>query len=222
MNKLVSKLCGGNVSLFTKLKYAYYKGAGTLLRGTIKLLFLKSAKFPFFLGKNVKIQFPEKLQIGKSVYFGDFCYFNCLSKGGVTIGDNVTIREFGWLQLSSNLKNLGESIEIGCNTYIGPRVVLGAAGKLVIGEKCQIGAGVNFIAENHSYDDDSDIFDQGVIRKGITIGNNCWIGNNVIILDGVVLGDNCVVGAGSVLTKPFDCNSVIIGNKAKLLKKRHD
>jgi acetyltransferase-like isoleucine patch superfamily enzyme len=45
----------------------------------------------------------------------------------------------------------------------------------------------------------------------IVIGENCWLGANVVILPGVVLGDGCIVGAGSVVTKSFPEGSVIKG-----------
>jgi acetyltransferase-like isoleucine patch superfamily enzyme len=61
--------------------------------------------------------------------------------------------------------------------------------------------------------------EQGVTRKGIKIGRNCWIGSNVIITDGVNIGDNCVVAAGAVVTKSFPDNSLLGGVPAKLIKK---
>lgn len=220
MSKLLKKAFKGNVKLLVRIRYIFYKGFFTSLRGFLRCFFLGRFKLPLFIGKGVKIDFAEQLNLGRNVYIGDYCNFNCLSLEGVQLGSNVTIREFGWLQLSSSLDNLGEKIIIGDNTYVGPRVVLGAAGTLKIGSNCQIGANVNFIAENHSFKGDGRISEQGVNRQGINIGNDCWIGNNAIILDGVCLGNSCVVGAGSVITKSFPDNSVIVGNPAKLLKSR--
>ena len=53
----------------------------------------------------------------------------------------------------------------------------------------------------------------------ISIGNNCFIGANSVILLGVTLADNIVVAAGSVVTKSFFENNIIIGgNPAKKLQ----
>ncbi len=57
-----------------------------------------------------------------------------------------------------------------------------------------------------------------LISRGVTIGNNCWIGQNAVILKGVAVGDHCIVGANSVVTKSFESNSVIAGNPARLIK----
>lgn len=56
--------------------------------------------------------------------------------------------------------------------------------------------------------------DVGVIRP-ISIGNNCFIGMNVVVLPGTVVEDNVIVGAGSVIRGHLESNSVYIGNPAK-------
>lgn len=56
------------------------------------------------------------------------------------------------------------------------------------------------------------------ITKPITIGDNVYIGNNVIILPGVQIGSNVIVGAGSVITKNIPDNVIIAGNPARIIK----
>jgi acetyltransferase-like isoleucine patch superfamily enzyme len=53
----------------------------------------------------------------------------------------------------------------------------------------------------------------------IQIGDDCWIGGQVIILAGVVIGRGCTVGAGSVVTKSVEPFTVVAGNPAKVIKK---
>ena len=54
--------------------------------------------------------------------------------------------------------------------------------------------------------------------KPIKVGNNVWIGGNVIVLPGVTIGDNVVIGAGSVVTKDIPANVVAVGNPCKIIK----
>ena len=58
-----------------------------------------------------------------------------------------------------------------------------------------------------------------VINKHVTIGDNVFIGNNVIILKGVSIGNNSIIGAGSVVLKDVGANTVVGGNPAKFIKK---
>lgn len=45
--------------------------------------------------------------------------------------------------------------------------------------------------------------------KPIRIGNDVWIGGNVIILPGVTIGNNVVVAAGAVATKDVPNNTLV-------------
>lgn len=222
MKILLDKINGSEFSLNENIEYVLGKSFFQLIRGTFWRLLLGRCKGLFFVGSYTKIHHSKKLFVGRNCYISDYCYINCLSRSGVQLGDNVTIREFAWLQITSHLTTPGEKICIGDNTYIGPRANLGAAGELIIGSNCQIGAGVSFIAESHNFLDSSILIaDQGISRKGIFIGNDCWIGNNVIILDGVKIGDGVVLGAGAVVTKNIESYSVAVGNPARTIKKRH-
>ena len=52
----------------------------------------------------------------------------------------------------------------------------------------------------------------------VKIGNNVWIGGNVVILPGVTIGDNCTIGAGSVVTKDIPASSIAYGNPCKVAR----
>ena len=122
--------------------------------------------------------------------------------------------------MSGHPSNVGTLIEIGDNSCIGPRAILGAGGQLVFGKNCQIGTGVNFIAENHLYEGEGAIFDKVVTKKGISVGDCCLIGNNVIVLDGGRIGSSCVIAAGAVVTKDVPDYHVAMGVPAKAVSNR--
>lgn len=52
----------------------------------------------------------------------------------------------------------------------------------------------------------------------ITIGDNVWIGGNVVVNPGVTIGDNVVIGSGSVVTKDIPANVVAVGNPCRVVR----
>ena len=54
------------------------------------------------------------------------------------------------------------------------------------------------------------------------IGNDVWIGANVIIKAGIKIGDGSIIAAGSVVTKDVDCYTIIGGVPAKAIKNRFE
>ncbi|KAJ5709999.1 acetyltransferase [Penicillium malachiteum] len=55
--------------------------------------------------------------------------------------------------------------------------------------------------------------------KPIVIGEDCWIGGNVVILPGITIGRGSTVGAGSVVTKDVPPFHVVAGNPARIIRK---
>ncbi len=56
----------------------------------------------------------------------------------------------------------------------------------------------------------------------ITIGNDVWLGANVIVLPESSIPDGCVVGAGAIITKHSKLQpyGVYVGNPLRLIKQR--
>ena len=110
--------------------------------------------------------------------------------------------------------------------------------KLVIGKFCQIATGVEFVMNgaNHQMNAVSTFpfytlegwemdppSPENLPLKGDTvIGNDVWIGQNAVILPGVHIGDGAIIGANCVVGKDVEPYTVVIGNPAKVLRKRFD
>lgn len=54
------------------------------------------------------------------------------------------------------------------------------------------------------------------------IGNDVWIGANVIVMDGVTIGTGAIVAAGAVITKDIEPYEIVGGVPAKVIKKRFE
>lgn len=114
---------------------------------------------------------------------------------------------------------LSGSVRLGADTTVNPFTVV--RGTVTIGRAVRIGAHTSILGFNHSFADlDSDMFTQPHSSKGITIGDDVWIGSGVTIVDGVTVGDHSVIGAAAVVTRDVPAWSVVAGNPARVIKDR--
>lgn len=56
------------------------------------------------------------------------------------------------------------------------------------------------------------------ITKPICIGDDVYIGNNVLIMPGTHIGNKVIIGAGTVVTKDIPDNSVVVGVPGRVIK----
>lgn len=174
-----------------------------------------------FVGKNVKVLEKRYLSIGIKTKLHDGVYIDALSTDGVRLGDHVILGRNTRIECTGSLQRIGKGVKIGNRTTFGSDGYFGAAGGITIGDDVVAGQYIRFHSENHNYADYTTLIrEQGVMHKGIQIGNNCWIGAGAVFLDGARLGDGCVVAANAVVTKAFPDNVVIGGVPAKILKER--
>ncbi len=201
------------------LRYIWYRARYSLLRGLWFWLTRPGCVgWPFFMDAGARIWYPEKFKAGRRVFLGRMVHINANCTGQVTLGDRVTIGDFGWVQGTAHLSNPGESLVIEDKVYIGPFAVIGFHGPVRIGAGTSIGAGFRLSAQEHDLAAGESIAQQAGKGRGIHIGPGCWIGNDVKILDGVELGAGCVVGAGAVVTKPMPARSVVAGVPARVIR----
>lgn len=208
-----------NVSAYTFFSFTC-KLVFSVLRGAKFFLYFKNPQMAM-IGKRVDLFNSPKFKFGRFMKLGNDVFISALGVKGVIFGNNVSLGDFSRVIVSTSFNDLGSFISIGNNVGIGEFAYLGGAGGLQVGNDCIIGQYFSCHPENHyAIDLTLLIRKQGVSRKGIIIGNNCWIGSKVTILDGVEIGDGSVVAAGAVVNKSFPPNSIIGGVPAKLIKIR--
>lgn len=114
----------------------------------------------------------------------------------------------------------GFNVRLGKNVFINFHSVFLDTCLITIGSRTLVGPNVSFFSATHPLDPLVRNGTQGPeLGKEIHVGEDCWIGGNVIILPGVVIGKGCVVGAGSVVTKSVPDFTVVAGNPAKVIRK---
>lgn len=111
-----------------------------------------------------------------------------------------------------------EKLSIGPNSFVNSGLQIISAGKVNIGSNTFIGPNCHLFTVNH-HPTDVLLRREGWQYDGtIVIGNDCWIGGDVIILPDVTIGNGVVIGAGSVVTKDIPSFCTAVGNPAKIIK----
>ncbi|MCS6113305.1 CatB-related O-acetyltransferase [Shewanella baltica] len=159
----------------------------------------------------------DLLTIAKSNYFKSLNKSSVFSKESILF-DKIVI---------SNSK-------VGSYTYFAGK---GNVNNALIGSYCSIADGVKIGLGLHPLDwisthpatySNNTIFPYRhfsrrnifIESKPVIIGNDVWLGANVIIMDGVTIGDGVVIAAGSIVTKDVASYVVAAGVPAKIIKHR--
>ena len=111
----------------------------------------------------------------------------------------------------------GNHIKVGKNFFANYNCCILDVGKVTIGDNCLFAPNVSIYTAGHPIHPDArnSLYEYGI---DVTIGNNCWLGGNVIVMPGVNIGDNCVIGAGSVVTKDLPDNVIAAGNPCRVIR----
>ncbi|MFL6974911.1 MAG: Pnap_2097 family protein [Xanthobacteraceae bacterium] len=123
--------------------------------------------------------------------------------------------------------------EIGDYSIGAPAVrTFGDSARLKVGRYCSIAAGATFILGGHHRTDAVTTFPLGLAfgaltrdelptsRGDIVVGSDVWIAANATIVSGVTVGDGAIVGAGAVVIDDVPPYAVVLGNPARVVRKR--
>lgn len=115
----------------------------------------------------------------------------------------------------------GKNIKVGNNFYANFNCTILDVGMVVIGENVMFAPNVSIFTAGHPIHPQSrnSGYEYGI---GITIGDNVWVGGNVVINPGVKIGNNVVIGSGSVVTKDIPDDVIAVGNPCKVVRKITD
>lgn len=111
----------------------------------------------------------------------------------------------------------GRNIHVGDQFLANYHVTILDIREVNIGDNVMIGPGTLISTVNHPMLPSGRRRHLG-IAKPVTIGNDVWIGGNVVIVPGVSIGNNCVIAAGAVVTKDVPDNSLVGGVPARLIR----
>lgn len=194
-----------------------------LVRGFFYWNLLHKGKV-FLVGKKCVLKCVSKISVGNGVLIERNCYLDALSSNGLMLGDYTSLGMDTTIICSGTYKDIGKGIKVGSGVGLGTHGFFGCAGGIEIGNNTIFGNFVSLHSENHYFSNTKQLIkDQGVNRKGIIIGEDCWIGSKATILDGVIIENGVIIAAGAVVKEGvYMQNGVYGGVPAKLLKMRNN
>ena len=111
----------------------------------------------------------------------------------------------------------GYNISLGAGVFLNFNCVILDVVAVSIGDKTQIGPGVQILTADHPRDPATRR--SGVeFGRPISIGQNVWIGGGALILPGVTVGDDATIGAGAVVNRDVPNGATVAGNPARIIR----
>ncbi len=139
-----------------------------------------------------------------------------LREGRLVLGAGVLLEPGVWITAPGDAR-----VRIGAGSFLNLGVMVAAQQLVEVGEHCMLANGCFVSDASHRFDDPAlPVTWQGFSSKGPTrIGDNCWLGANVVVTSGVSIGERCVIGANSVVTSPIEPFSIAAGAPARVLRR---
>jgi acetyltransferase-like isoleucine patch superfamily enzyme len=162
-----------------------------------------------------------KLRWGKRLQTDGLCFVAPDVK--LEIGKNATLRlgRWSWIGHGTKIRVHEGECEIGAKTVLGQECTISSFQHVSIGRECVIADRVMLIDFDHGVVEvERPIRVQGIYKRDVHVGSNCWIGYGACILRGATIGDNCVVGTNTVVTKDIPANAVAAGTPARVVRMR--
>ena len=139
----------------------------------------------------------------KSCFIEKHFFTNCLEK--ISCGEVTSIRK----RVKLLALNHTGCINISDYAIIGDDNTIISHHKITIGNGVLMGRKVVV----------TDLPVNGGREKGLKIGDNVWIGENVRIIGSLNIGDSAIIGAGALVTKDVPANTIVAGIPARVIKK---
>ncbi len=108
-------------------------------------------------------------------------------------------------------------IQVGENFYANYNCVILDCAPVTFGDNVFIAPNCGFYTAGHpvDYPTRNALLE---FAKPITVGDNVWIGGNVVVLPGATIGSGSVIGAGSVVSRDIPENVVAVGNPCRPIR----
>ena len=108
----------------------------------------------------------------------------------------------------------GGELVVGDKCFFNQNVSITCKKNIVIGDRCQIANNVVIVDHDHAGSENWGSY----VETPVVIGNEGWIGANVVIMRGTTIGDKAVIGAGSIVKGNVPAGKVFYQKRETIIK----
>jgi acetyltransferase-like isoleucine patch superfamily enzyme len=155
------------------------------------------------VGVHFKLYGCDRMQIGKGVRIGDFCWVEAVSSyGGITyhpklqIGQGVAVSDLTHISCVDRIA-IGRDCLIGSKVYIGDHSHGPTRGQIGLSSTAPARRNLDNVSP-------------------IEIGDRCWIGDGAVILGGAKVAAGSIIGANSIVSIKEVRPALIVGSPARV------
>jgi acetyltransferase-like isoleucine patch superfamily enzyme len=162
-----------------------------------------------------------KLRFGRRLVTDGLCFVGPGVQLEIARNARLVLGRWSWIGHGCKIRIHEGEVRIGAKTVLGQECTISAYQRVAIGHECVIADRVMLIDFDHGVVEvERPIRLQGIYKRDVQVGNNCWIGYGACILRGVTIGDNAIVGTSAVVTKSLPDNAVAAGVPARVIRMR--
>ena len=165
----------------------------------------------------LKLRFRGRLRTDGLAFVGPGVTFEIGRAASVHLG------RWSWIGHGCKIRAHEGEVRIGAKTVLGQECTISAFQHVSIGRECIVADRAMLIDFDHGVVEvERAIRHQGIYKRDVRVGSNCWIGYGACILRGATVGDNAVIGSNSVVTKDVPANAVAAGAPVRVLRMREE
>jgi acetyltransferase-like isoleucine patch superfamily enzyme len=163
--------------------------------------------------------------MGQNCSFFGLPVFRRLPGSTIRIGNNCQFRSSKWSNLVGInrpciISTLSETATVEIGTDCGfSGTIISSASRISIGDRVMCGANVTITDTDwHAIDSQERRGGRPGQTAPVLIGDDVWLGMNVIVLKGVEIGSQTVIGAGSVVSRSLPSGVIAAGQPAVVIR----
>ncbi|WP_084413276.1 acetyltransferase [Desulfovirgula thermocuniculi] len=132
---------------------------------------------------------------------------------------NITSMGFEFPPLQHPRAIVAPGVELNSGSVIAPGAVIGPGAKIGVNVIVNSGA---VIEHECLLGDHVHVAPGSILCGGVKIDRLAHVGAGAVVIQGISIGEGAIIGAGAVVVKDVEPWSVVVGNPARVIKRRCD